>query len=297
MNNLFTAGRTQVACPVAILVAAMTWGLGAAPPARADVRTKAVQEAVDYVLRKFGREVAEEGAETVAKRIESFAVQHGDDALEAVKKVGPQAMRLADEAGEQGLHCVQLMAKFGDQAVWIAAQPKRLAIFAKYGDDAAEAMIRHGEIAEELVETAGKSAAAALKQVGKENGRRIAIMARDGELAAIGRTDELLGVVGRFGDRAMDFIWKHKRALASGTVLAAFLADPQPFLDGARDLAQVVAENAIKPLAEATGDVAQAAARQIDWTLFAVAAVAILGSLAALRVWLNHRLATRWGRR
>ena len=40
-----------------------------------------------------------------------------------------------------------------------------------------------------------------------------------GELAAIGRTPELLGVIAKYGDPAMDFIWRNKVVLAGGARL------------------------------------------------------------------------------
>ncbi|MFM8402757.1 MAG: hypothetical protein ACKOAH_33435, partial [Pirellula sp.] len=68
---------------------------------------------------------------------------------------------------------------------------------------------------------------------------------------------DLLGVVGRYGDRAMDFIWRNKLTLAGGTALAAFVANPEPFLDGTRELVEKsvdsLASNVGKPIAEQMG--------------------------------------------
>jgi hypothetical protein len=51
----------------------------------------------------------------------------------------------------------------------------------------------------------------------------------------------------------MDFVWQHKGALAVSATLAAFLADPEPFLDGSRVLAGRAAEAATRPVTEAVG--------------------------------------------
>jgi len=48
-----------------------------------------------------------------------------------------------------------------------------------------------------------------------------------------GRQDELLGAIERHGGRALDFVWRHKGALAVGTLLTAFPKDPELFLSGA----------------------------------------------------------------
>jgi len=69
---------------------------------QADIRTKTAREAAEYVFRKFGKEVAEEGVETLSRKIEMLAIKHGDDAFEAVRKIGPRTFRLVEEAGEHG---------------------------------------------------------------------------------------------------------------------------------------------------------------------------------------------------
>ena len=72
----------------------------------------------------------------------------------------------------------------------------------------------------------------------------------------------------------MEFIWKHKGPL---TTLAAFLADPEPFIDGTRDIAHVGAEQVVRPTIEAAGDVARTTVSFIGWALMLV--LAIIGGL------------------
>jgi hypothetical protein len=88
------------------------------------------------------------------------------------------------------------------------------------------------------------------------NARRLTMLAEDGTLARTGRWSELLAVIERHGDRAMDFIWRHKGALAVTTVLGVFLAEPSAFLGGGRELIGGAAREATQSLA----DVAVAAA-------------------------------------
>ncbi len=93
------------------------------------------------------------------------------------------------------------------------------------------------------------------------------------------RGAELCQVVGAWGEKGMEFVWKQKGALATTTVLAAFLADPAPFITGLRDLSEIVAENAIRPIAEIPGEVAREAAKGINWTLIVLVAM-LLGAIA-----------------
>jgi len=273
--------------PYAIGLALLTF-LFCPGVALAQGKVALAREAAEYVVGRFGKEAAKEGVEGLARKIEVLALKHGDEAVVAVKKVGPGTFRLVEEAGEHGLESVKLMAKYGDEAVWVVAKKNRMAIFVKYGDNAGQAMMKHGEIAEPLLESAGKSAAGALKSVSTQNGRRLAMMVEQKELAQIGRTPELLDVVAKYGDRAMDFVWKHKASLAVAAALAAFLANPEPFLDGAVDITKVVAENAVKPLADASGQVASEAAKSVNWTLVTVCSLCIVGALVSVKMLLRR---------
>ena len=113
--------------------------------------------------------------------------------------------------------------------------------------------------------------------------RRLAIMAEEGELARLGRTDQLLGVISRFGDRGMDFIWRNKGALAVTAALAAFLADPEPFIEGTKDLAAIVGKEVASPFVHE-------AAGSADWTLIGIAAIAIAGCYLSLRLLLRRAI-------
>ena len=108
------------------------------------------------------------------------------------------------------------------------------------------------------------------------------MMADDAALAKIGRTDEVLAVVSKYGDRAMDFIWKNKGSLTVATVLTAFLANPQPFIDGTVDVTKSGLESVAQPLATEIG-------KGTQWTLVLPTLAAIVALLIAFRLWLRHR--------
>ena len=250
-------------------------------PCGAGITSKAAKEAAEFVLRKFGKEAEEQGLQTLTRKIESLSVKYGDEAATAVKKVGPRTFRVVEEAGENGLESVRLLARYGDDAVWVAGNKSRLALFAKYGDEAAEAMIKQGKIAEPLIESMGEPAASALKAVSTQNGRRLAMMADEGSLAKIGRTDELLAAVGKFGDRGMNFVWRNKGSLAVAATLAAFLANPEPFIDGTVDLTKAATENVAKPLAAEIG-------KRANWTMVLPALAAVAAGLIGFKLWLRQ---------
>lgn len=275
-----------------LLLLGIAIGICFAPsPVHAQGKAAIARELAEYVTKKFGKDVADESVETLSRKIETVFVRYGDDGLAAVKNVGPRSFRIIEEAGEYGGESVKLMAKHGDEAAWVVRSQSRLAVFAKYGDDAAESMMKHGEFAEPLIGKYGGSAAAALKGVSSQNARRIAMLEDTGELAAIGRTPELLAVIGKYGDAAMDFVWKNKGALTVAAALAAFLSDPEPFISGTSDLAQTIGTTLVQPIA-------QEVARRTNWTLIFLILIAVACGLATLRFWIKvpKRTATATGR-
>jgi hypothetical protein len=245
--------------------------LFSAPAVRADGKSQAAKEVAEYVLQRFGRQAVREGTQLLARRIEMAAARHGSEVFEAVRRVGPRALPLVEEAGAQGRQAARIMAQHGEHgATWVVSRPQAMKLVLEHGEGAAGVLVKHaGGIAEPVVERFGARAVRALEATGPQGGRRLAMMMADGELSRIGRTEELLGVVSKYGDPAMNFIWRNKGALAVGTTLAAFLASPETFLNAAvRPLAEVPG-TAVK---EGAGEVA----RRTNWTLVFLAVIASL---------------------
>jgi hypothetical protein len=267
--------------------------LSAPATAWAGAGSKLLQEALEYAGKKFGKEVAEEGVETLAARMAKLAAKHGDEMVAAAfRKVGPRAGRVVGEAGERGGIALRLLAQHGDDALPLVAKASSLNAVAHFGDDAATAIIKHGPVGERLVEEFALEGAEALAKVTPRNGRRLAMMATEGQLKP-----ELLTVIKRYGDGACDFIWKNKGALAVGATLATFVASPGEFLDGTQKLTAVVAEAAIKPLAEVPKTIATEAAKNMNWTLLVLVATVVLGAFAYFRMSAGRRvsrLTERW---
>ena len=231
--------------------------LATTPAAAQGLAGKAAHELAESALKRFGRGAAAEGAETLAGKIASAAARHGDEAVEAaVRKAGPKALTLADDAGEQGAQALRLLAQHGDAVAPALANRSSRLLLARYGDDAATALLKHPAVSEPLLNGYGAPAVQALQAIGPQNGRRLAMLDQSGELAAFRRSDELLTAIGRHGDACMEFVWKHKAVLAGGAALAAFLADPAPYLSGAKELTAIVAPPAITGAAQVAESVA-----------------------------------------
>ena len=144
------------------IVASLALGLIFSQKGFAGVASTAIRDTTEAVMRKFGKEVAEESAEAVSKRVTEAAAKYGTEGLEAIGKVGPRAFgKITVEAGEHATEAVKLTAKFGEQAVWVISKPRGLAVFVKYGEEAATAVMKHPGIAEGAVERMGVPAARA----------------------------------------------------------------------------------------------------------------------------------------
>ncbi|MGE3316254.1 MAG: hypothetical protein AB7O26_14145 [Planctomycetaceae bacterium] len=255
---------------------------------QAGAKSEAAREAAEFMVRKFASETAKEGAETLAVRLETLAARHGDDVFAVAKNAGPRAIHAIEQAGDDAATAMKLLSRYGDDALSIASQPKSLAMVSRFGDDAAEALVRHPGVAESTIEAFGKPAATALKGLNGQNARRLAMMAEEQSLLRMSRGGELLGVIGKYGDNAMEFVWRNKGKLAVSAALVAFLNDPEPFITGTRDLASVLGESIGQPIAEQ-------AARHFPWRTFylLVFVLAVSATIWMMRV----RLGVAWYRR
>lgn len=271
------AKRCLTTIGLIVAVAALTSSRQAA----AVVPTKVITETTEFVVRKFVKEATEEGTEAIAKQATTIAAKYGDEGLNVLRKTGPRGFKVVQEAGEHGLDAVKLINRYGDDAVWVISKPKGMAIFVKYGDDAARALIKHKGIAEEVIETHGKSAVNALNAVGSRQARQIAMLDKDGVIAAGKQGDELLDVIGRYGDKAMAFIWRNKGGLAVVAVLGTFLTDPEAYINGAKEL---VVEGVSRPASEMGKEMA----RHTNWTVIGLLAIGVLAGLQGLRMWLKR---------
>src|SRR6202795_1236219 len=88
----------------------LAWGVVAPSAAWAGPKTQVAREAAELILRKFGKEAAEEGVEKLTIRIEALALKYGDDAVTAVRQGGPRALRAVEKAGSQGAVATKLLA-------------------------------------------------------------------------------------------------------------------------------------------------------------------------------------------
>lgn len=230
-------------------------------PATAGPAGTAIRETAEFILTKFGKGAAGQTVEEVTEATAKVIATHGDEALPLLRNSGHAGFTALKEAGENAPDVIKLYARKGDEAIWVISEPKKLAIFIKHGDSAADALLKHPGIADSLIGRYGDEAVGALNTVSRQNAQRLSMVADDGLLAATPRSKELLPVIREYGDEAMDFVWKNKGALAVTATLGTFLADPQAYISGAKEL---IVSPIVEPIARST-----------NWT-FIIAGILIL---------------------
>jgi hypothetical protein len=249
-----------------ILIAALCF-MALGGQVQAGPTTTVLRETAEWILKKFGKGAAGETVEQIAETTAKTVAKHGDEALQLLRKSGHTGFRALEEAGEKAPDIIKLYAKRGDEAIWIISEPQKLAMFIKHGDTAAEALLKHPGIADNLIGRYGDDAATALSSLSRQNAQRLSMLAEDGMLNQTARSPDLLTVVRRYGDEAMDFIWKHKGALAVAAVLGKFLDDPHVYIRGTKEL---IADPLVSPIAKGT-----------NWTLI-IGSVLIVAFLPAI---------------
>jgi hypothetical protein len=214
-------------------------------PAGAGPAGSAVRETAEFILTKFGKGAAGQTVDEVTDAAAKIVAKHGDEALPFLRNSGHTGFTALKGAGENAPDVIKLYARKGSEAIWVVSEPKKLAIFIKHGDSAADALLRHPGIADTLIGVYGDDAVGALNNVSRQNAQRLGMVAADGLLAAAPRSKELLVVIRQIGDEAMEFIWKNKSSLALASVLGTFLADPQTYISGAKEL---IASPVVEPI-------------------------------------------------
>lgn len=224
-------------------------GLTLSIVAEAGVATSAARETAEYVLQKFGRGATGQTVEEVTNTTTRAMTRYGDEVAPLVRTTGHRGFAALEQAGEQAPDVIKLFARKGDEAVWLISEPGKLSLFLKHGDSAADALIRHPGVADDLIGRFGDEAVGALNSVSKRGAQRLAMAAEYGVFTATPRSGELLSVVRRYGDGAMEFIWRNKGALTVATLLGTFLADPEAYISGAKRL---IVDSLLAPIARNT---------------------------------------------
>jgi hypothetical protein len=233
-------------------------------------QSAAARRAAREVVEAFGRETIEAAEPRVVRLVEAY----GEEAATVLRKVGPSGVQAMERFGAPGL---RILARWGDDGVRLLSVEGEAAVasMARYGEGAVDLMIRHPGVGRDLLaQFGGQVLRTPLRTESMVTLGRLAEPIRNS-----GRSAEIFGVIEKFGDRACDFLWRNKGTLFVGAVLAAFLHDPQPYIDGVKQLG-------VEPVRQIAHD----AASNTNWTLVFIVGILVVSAWLGIRwTWASRR--------
>lgn len=233
-------------------------------------QSSAARRLAREVVESFGREAVETAEPRVVRLVEAY----GEEAAVVLRRVGPPGLEAMERFGAPG---IRILARFGDDGARLLAVEGDAAVaaLARYGDEAVELMIRHPGVGRDVLSAFGSPVLRTTLRT-----ESLITLGRLSEpIRNSGRSAEILSVVEAYGDRACDFLWRNKGTIFAGAVLAAFLHDPKPYLDGVKELA-------LEPATQ----VARDAASRTNWTLVVISAMLVASAwLGARWAWASRR--------
>jgi hypothetical protein len=232
-------------------------------------QSQAARQAARELVEWFGRESLERAEPRVARLIEEY----GEGAVRALRQAGPAGVPAIEAFGPAA---VRILTQWGDRGVRLLAAEGEAAsgALARYGEEAIELMIRHPGVGRDLLEHFGREALRAPLST-----QSVVWLNRLADpIKQSGRSREIFDVIEHYGDRACDFLWRHKGTIFLTGVLVAFLADPKPYLDGVKEL-----------VSQPAGEVAREVARHTQWTAVFIAGIALLTAAGFLSRYVRLR--------
>ncbi len=260
--------RTTLVLGITVLVALTLW-----PAEATAARGQALRELVERVLRQGGREAGQTLIEQTTRRLNQQTSRHGDDVVRAFERVGESSLRIGESAGRHAPAAYRTMARHGPSGAAVARNSDQLALVSRYGDDAANALVRHPGMAESVIRQYGTEGARAVGNLSSRQARRLAHMVNQGSVPSGAQGARLMRVLSKYGDPAMDFVWRHKGALLVGGGLAVFLSDPGSVLGS---------DGPLGPGGPG-GVIVDSIARSINWSVILTPVLGFLMLLVAIR--------------
>jgi len=209
---------------------------------------KAVREIVEELAQQIAPTARPEFTKTTLAQLEKITSICGNKSLDVIEKHGIVALRVFQNAGEEaGPYLVKGISLYGDDGLRLAQTAVGRSVLREGNEFAIRAVIKHTDAVVPLIRTYGDECAHVLTQLSPRNGRRLIQMVDEKSLAS-SDIQKLMGTIGKYGDDAMDFIWRNRKLLATATVLVAFINDPEPYLKGIKDLSKVLVDPIIQSI-------------------------------------------------
>ncbi len=215
--------------PIVLIAVVLTILLQTPAPVMA--QASQLRRVMQTLARKFGAELAEEGAEQTSKRLARVLARHGDDLAPVLENLGPRAVRLADELPEgaaailrrHGRAGLAVLQQHGDEAV---------ALFSRQGDDAVKLLAAHPGVGPRLARALGGEAVPALGRLSRPEAVRLAKLADEiAKLPPEARTTFVQGLA-QGGDDFVAWVWRRKKEIFGSAALAGVVLNTYKLGEG-----------------------------------------------------------------
>lgn len=216
--------------------------------------SKGVKELAEILAKQLNFPV-----NTISDDLARIVSKCGDEALDVIDKHGVAAFRVVKSAGDDAPYVVKAIRNYGDEAIRVAQTPAGRSVLREGKSATIRAVAKHGDDVIPLIRHYGDDCAKAFAELSPANGRRFIQLVDEGVLPA-GHVEQLMPVMSK-GDAAMDFIWRHRKLLASAAALTVFLSNPEPYISGMKDLVKDVV---VEPITETTTTIIN----KVNWNLW-----------------------------
>ncbi len=268
MHQTRTAHVTRRLLSAVIFSATLVVSHGARAGA-ASAGESIAKEVAAELAEQVGQKGSREFLDATAVELERIADKCGSESLDVIQKQGIAAFRVFRSAGDDaGPYLIKAIRTYSDDAIRVAQTSAGRVILREGSDSAIRAVARHSDAVIPVIQKYGEDCARALAEISEGNGRRLVQLAEEHSFPA-NDFDKLMLVVEKYGDRAMDFIWRNRNPLLMTAAFTAFVSDPAPYIDGVKKLTEV----ATKPLQEFFEGIVS----HVSWNFLVGVIVALVG--------------------
>ena len=228
-----------------------------------------LDEVVQEVLveaRAGGRAVGGDGAATISRSAGRLFAREADEGLESLARRSDALARSARklESPSEAL----LQARFNRL---IRPEPGTARAFAALAPAEKRVVVEMGEAAQQLARRYPGQAEAMVRKLGTEGLAAVRVYGDDVAEVVVKEGPESLGVLRKAGRGGWDFftntVLPHKKKLAAAGVLAAFLADPDRFVDTAGRATEYAVRQFARAGVDLLGAVTAGATRGMESTI------------------------------
>lgn len=230
---------------------------------------KALRELAEVLVKQGGKEATDESIEAMTKQVAKMVARYGADAVPVMERYGVSAYRLLNDLPEgDGKLLVKSVRTYGDDAIRVAQTSAGREVLFSGSDAAIRAVIKYSDEAIPMIRKYGDDCARVLNNLPPQQGRRL-IQLENEKLFDAAQFDQFVGVVGRYGERGMEYIWRNKKLLLAAGAFALFANDPEVYINGIRDLAKDLGNITLGPIV-----------KNVNWNLW----VGVLMVAASIRL-------------